>query len=141
MRRRAQPVPPIYQPELAAEAVVYAADHPGRREYWVGMSTAATLLANKVAPGLLDRYLARTGYRSQQTEEMEDADRPNNLWAPLDDSDGQDFGARGRFGPHQRRHSVQMWLSHHHRTIGAAVTAALVGLYGLRRVRQENRTR
>src|SRR6266511_4031362 len=61
LRHRAQPVPPIYQPEVAARGIVYAADHPGRREYWVGGSTVATLLANNVAPGLLDRYLAPTG--------------------------------------------------------------------------------
>ncbi len=64
-----QPVAPIYQPEVAARAIVFAADHPGRREYWVGASTAATLAANKFAPALLDRYLARTGYSSQQTSE------------------------------------------------------------------------
>src|SRR5689334_25369409 len=57
--RHAQPVPPIYQPEVAARAVVHAADNPGRREYWVGATTAATLAANAVAPGLLDRYLGR----------------------------------------------------------------------------------
>src|SRR5256885_13775442 len=66
--KHAQPVPPIYQPELAARAVLHAADHPRRREYWVGGSTALTLLANAVAPGLLDRYLARTGFASQQTD-------------------------------------------------------------------------
>src|SRR5690349_12590520 len=65
--RQAQPVPPIYQPEVAARAVVHAAEHPQRREYWVGASTAATLAANAIAPGLLDRYLARTGFDSQQT--------------------------------------------------------------------------
>src|SRR5690349_23148800 len=64
---QAQPVPPIYQPEVAARAVLHAAGHPRRREYWVGGSTVGTLLANAVAPGVLDRYLARTGYRSQQT--------------------------------------------------------------------------
>ncbi|MGN5380840.1 SDR family oxidoreductase [Streptomyces lasalocidi] len=69
MPHRTQPVPPIYQPELAARAVVYAAGHPRRREYWVGASTVGTLLANAVAPGLLDRCLARTGYDSQMTDE------------------------------------------------------------------------
>ena len=58
----AQPVPPIYQPEFAARGVLYAADHPKRREYWVGASTAATLAANAIAPGLLDRYLGKTGF-------------------------------------------------------------------------------
>ena len=67
--RHPQPVPPIYQPEVAARAVLFAAGHPGRKQYWVGMSTTATLLAEKFASGLLDRYLARTGYGSQQTSE------------------------------------------------------------------------
>ena len=67
--RHAQPVPPIYQPEVAARAVVWAADHPRRREYWVGASTVGTLAANAIAPGLLDRYLARTGFGSQQTSQ------------------------------------------------------------------------
>lgn len=65
--RHPQPVPPIYQPEVAARAVVYAADHPRRKQYCVGASTVGTILGNKVAAGLLDRYLARTGYGSQQT--------------------------------------------------------------------------
>ena len=78
--RHPQPVAPIYQPEVAARGVLYAADHPGRREYWVGASTAATIVANKLAPALLDRYLARTGYRSQQTDQKVAADRPDNLF-------------------------------------------------------------
>src|SRR6202007_123144 len=82
--RQPQPVPPIYQPEVAARGVVYAADHPGRREYWVGASTAATILANRVVPALLDRYLARTGYDSQQTAEPADPGRPDNLVQPVD---------------------------------------------------------
>src|SRR2546421_2267405 len=65
LRRHARPVPPIYQPEVAARAIVYAADHPRRREYWVGASTVGTLVANAIVPGLLDRYLARTGYEGQ----------------------------------------------------------------------------
>src|SRR3954471_8610183 len=93
----AQPVAPIYQPELAARAVVYAAEHPQRREYWVGSSTAGTLLANAVAPGLLDRYLARTGFKSQQTDQKRDPDEPGNLWHPVDDERGPDEGAHGDF--------------------------------------------
>lgn len=73
---RAQPVPPVYQPEVAARAVLFAADHPRRREYWVGGSTAATLIANALAPGLLDRYLARTGLSAQQTGERRRSDSP-----------------------------------------------------------------
>src|SRR5712692_4072466 len=87
--RHPQPVPPIYQPEVAARGVVYAADHPRRKQYFVGASTAATILANRVAPALLDRYLARTGYASQETGEPE-GDRPDNLWEPVDDPKGDD---------------------------------------------------
>ncbi|MDJ1134551.1 SDR family oxidoreductase [Streptomyces iconiensis] len=67
LRTQPRPVPPVYQPEVAARALVHAADHPERREFWVGGSTVATLLGDKFAPGLLDRYLARTGYEAQQT--------------------------------------------------------------------------
>ena len=80
----AQPVAPIYQPEVAARAVVFAADHPRRREYWVGSSTVGTLMANAVVPGLLDRYLGRTGFSSQQTGEPRADDQPVNLWEPAD---------------------------------------------------------
>lgn len=62
----AEPVPPIYEPELTADAVLYAADHPKRREYWVGVSTALTLAGNAIAPGPLDRYLARTAVKASK---------------------------------------------------------------------------
>jgi NAD(P)-dependent dehydrogenase (short-subunit alcohol dehydrogenase family) len=123
---KAQPVPPIYQPEVAARAVVYAADHPNRREYWVGASTAATLLANAVAPGLLDRYLARTGYDSQQTSDPQEADAPANLWQPADGPDGRDFGAHGRFDASAHQRSPQLWASQHHGLLASAA-AGLVG--------------
>src|SRR5256885_6258526 len=84
LRRRAQPVPPIYQPEVAADGIVHAADHPRRREYWVGGSTVATLLANAVAPRVLDRYLAPTGVQGQQTDQPRPADQPAHLWQPAD---------------------------------------------------------
>lgn len=122
--RHAQPVPPIYQPEVAARAVLHAADHPQRREYWVGASTAATLAANALAPGLLDRYLARTGYRSQQTDRPRDPDRPANLWHPADGADGRDFGAHGEFDSCARTSSAQSWLSRHHGIV-ASVLATL----------------
>jgi NAD(P)-dependent dehydrogenase (short-subunit alcohol dehydrogenase family) len=94
---QAQPVPPIYQPEFAARGVLYAADHPHRREYWVGASTMFTLAANAIAPGLLDRYLGRTGVKSQQTPNPPKPDAPVNLWQPADGTDGHDFGAHGIF--------------------------------------------
>ena len=124
---KAQPVPPIYQPEVAADAVLYAADHPQRREYWVGGSTAGTLIANAVAPGLLDRYLARTGYSSQQTGEDREPDQPANLWQPVDGPGGPDAGAHGDFDDQARSRSVQLWASQHHgllATVGSGLVAA-----------------
>ena len=117
----AQPVPPIYQPEVAAHGVVYAADHPGRREYWVGGSTAATLAANAVAPGLLDRYLARTGYSAQQDDRPEPSSPPANLWKPADDPAGHDYTAHGSFDGESKPRSAQLWASQHHGLLGGAV--------------------
>jgi NAD(P)-dependent dehydrogenase (short-subunit alcohol dehydrogenase family) len=123
--RQAQPVPPIYQPEVAARAVVYAADHPRRREYWVGGTTAATLVVNAVAPGLLDRYLARTGFDAQQTNQPKPPGQPANLWEPADGEDGRDFGAHGLFDEKAHARSPQVWASQHHGTL-AVVGAGLV---------------
>jgi NAD(P)-dependent dehydrogenase (short-subunit alcohol dehydrogenase family) len=127
--KRPMPVPPIYSPEVAARAVVAAADHPRRRERWVGSSTAATLLANAVAPGLLDRYLARNGYQSQQTDEPTGPDDPANLWDPVDRA--QDHGAHGDFGDRILRHDPQPWLSRHHGLLAAASAAAAAGATAL----------
>jgi NAD(P)-dependent dehydrogenase (short-subunit alcohol dehydrogenase family) len=131
--KQAQPVPPIYQPELAAKAVLYAADHPKRREYWVGGSTVGTLIANKFAPGLLDRYLARTGYKSQQTQQPRDLDQPVNLWEPADGRQGHDFGAHGIFDRKSTSRSYQLWASQHHGLVGLAAGAAAAGALALAR--------
>jgi short-subunit dehydrogenase len=120
----AQPVPPIYQPEFAARAVLFAADHPKRREYWVASTTVGTLAANAIAPGLLDRYLAKTAFKSQQTQQRHDPDAPVNLWEPADRADGHDFGAHGVFDRKSRDHDPQLWASHHH---GLLAVAALAG--------------
>jgi NAD(P)-dependent dehydrogenase (short-subunit alcohol dehydrogenase family) len=125
--RQAQPVPPIYQPEVAARAVLYAADHPRRREYWVGGTTAATLLANAVAPGLLDRYLARTGYDAQQTDQPKPPDQPANLWDPADGDEGHDFGAHGLFDDKAHARSAQVWASQHHGTLAGVAAGVLAG--------------
>jgi NAD(P)-dependent dehydrogenase (short-subunit alcohol dehydrogenase family) len=126
---RPQPVPPIYQPEVAAEAIVWTAHH-GAPERWVGGTTAATLLANSIAPRLLDRYLGRTGYRGQQTPESEDPDRPSNLWQPVEG----DRGARGEFDRRAHPRSVQWWVSTHRRVLaGMAAGAALANLARRRR--------
>ena len=127
----AQPVPPIYQPEVAARAVLHAADHPGRREYWVGTSTVGTLAANAIAPGLLDRYLARTGFASQQTDQPKRSDQPVNLWEPADGPDGEDFGAHGIFDADAKSRSPQLWASQHHGVVGVGVAAVLAGAAAL----------
>ncbi len=133
-----QPVAPIYQPEVAARGVAYAADHPRRRVYWVGGTTAATLVANRIAPALLDRYLAKTGYQSQQTDQPADRHRPENLWQPADAPPGDDYGARGRFSDRAHDRSMQLWVSQHARqvTAGLAGVAVAGGVLGaLRRGR------
>jgi NAD(P)-dependent dehydrogenase (short-subunit alcohol dehydrogenase family) len=135
---QAQPVPPIYQPEVAARAVVYAADHPRRREYWVGESTAATLLVNAVAPGLLDRYLARTGFDAQQTASPKPPDQPANLWDPADGSEGRDYGAHGLFDDRSHARSPQVWASQHHGllALGGAFLASAGAAAVVRAVRR-----
>ena len=95
--RRAQPVPPIFQPEVAARAIVWAA-HQRRREVWVGGPTVRAILADRLAPGYADRRLARAGYDAQQTDEPADPARPHNLWRPL----AGDHGAHGRFDDRAR---------------------------------------
>jgi NAD(P)-dependent dehydrogenase (short-subunit alcohol dehydrogenase family) len=134
--RHAKPVPPIYQPEVAARGVVFAADHPRRREYWVGGTTAMTLVANAIVPGLLDRYLARTGFQAQQTEDLKPADQVANLWDPADGPHGHDYGTHGVFDGVARAHSAQQWAAHHYGFLAAllggasAAGAAVVGRRG-----------
>jgi len=133
---QAQPVPPIYQPEVAARAVVYAAEHPRRREYWVGGSTVLTIAANAVAPAVLDRYLARTGFASQQTGEPVDPDQPDNLESPADEH--RDFGAHGAFDDRAKPHSIQQSLARRPRLVGGLASALGTGLglaVGLRKRR------
>lgn len=125
--KHAQPVPPIYEPEVAARAVVFAADHPRRREYWVGGSTVATLAANAVVPAILDRYLAKTGFSSQQTEQDRDPDQPANLFAPADGPGGKDFGAHGAFDGRATATSAQQWVAQHLKPLGVGAAALVVG--------------
>jgi short-subunit dehydrogenase len=115
-----QPVPPIFQPEVAAEAIVWAARHR-RRELYVGRSTIGAIVANKFIPGLLDRYLARTGFASQQTSQPVPPDRPSNLFAPLPG----DFGAHGIFDDRSSERAPAVWLSTHR---GAVAGLAATGL-------------
>ena len=116
---RPQPVPPIYQPEIAAEAIHWAAHHD-RREVWVGMPTVMAILGDRLAPALLDRSLAASGIDVQQTSEPEDPARPHNLWDPLPG----DHGAHGRFGARASTWSAQAWAATHRgATLGALLAA------------------
>jgi NAD(P)-dependent dehydrogenase (short-subunit alcohol dehydrogenase family) len=133
--RRAQPVPPIYQPEVAARAIVRAADRPRRRERWVGMSTVATLLGDKMIPGLLDHYLARSGYKSQQTGTSRDPRQPVNLWQPADNRSGTGQGAHGDFDDTAHAHSAQQWLAKHPGVVTGVALAAGLGIAGVIRSR------
>jgi short-subunit dehydrogenase len=125
---KAQPVPPIYEPEVAAEAIYFAAHHR-RRELFVGMSTQIAIIGNKFFPGLGDWYLARTGYRSQQTDQPRDPNRPDNLDRPVDET--RDYGAHGRFDKRAKRRSAEVWAITHRPWIAAAAIAgaglAIVG--------------
>jgi NAD(P)-dependent dehydrogenase (short-subunit alcohol dehydrogenase family) len=117
--RKAQPVPPVFQPEVAADAIVWAAHHD-RRELYVAMPTAAAIIGDKIASGLGDRYLAATGYDAQQTDEPEDPRRAHNLWEPVDGD--RDFGPHGRFSAVARSTSYEVWPAEHH-----GVVALLIG--------------
>jgi NAD(P)-dependent dehydrogenase (short-subunit alcohol dehydrogenase family) len=131
--RHPQPVAPIYQPEVAARAIVAAAQNPARREWWVGTSTAITLLGNALAPGIGDRYLASSGYDSQQTDSPVEPDRPDNLFEPLPG----ERGAHGDFDGQAKARSVQWELTRHRRLLAgcAGVAAGLLGAGVARRGR------
>jgi hypothetical protein len=115
-------VPPIFQPEVAAEAITWAAEHGGR-ELFVGLPAVRTIIGNKLAPGFADRYLAAHGYDTQQTDEPEDPNRPDNLWQPVDDT--ADHGAHGRFDATARTNSWVKPFVRHPRLTGS-IAGALV---------------
>jgi len=122
LARKPQPVPPIFEPEVAARAIVWASRHR-RREVFVGGSTVAAIWGNRIAPPLLDRYLARTAYDAQLAEEPIEPDRPDNLWHTVPG----DHGASGRFHDRASGTSRELWLTTH-RGLLLAACAAGVGL-------------
>jgi short chain dehydrogenase len=124
---KAQPVPPIYQPEVAARAIYYAAHHPKRREYYAAWSAVEAIVANKLAPSLADRYLALNGYKSQQHDGREDPNRPNNLWDPVPG----DHGAHGSFDERAREHSAELWAETHPAWFAAAGLGVLATVFGV----------
>jgi short-subunit dehydrogenase len=126
LSHKAQPVPPIFEPEVAARAIYYAAHHT-RRELFVGGPTVAAIQGNKIFPGLLDRYLGKTGYKSQQTDEPADPDRLNNLWKPVPG----DHGAHGTFDSRARNSSPQLWLDTNRDWIALALLGAVGGVFAI----------
>ncbi len=128
--RKPQPVPPIYQPEVGADAVVWAARHY-RREWFVGSSTVVAIEGNKVAPGLGDWYLAQQGYGAQQYDGRVSPDRPNNLDRPLDDD--HDWGAHGDFDARSHPFSRQVWADQHRDWLALAGIGLAAGLCDARR--------
>jgi NAD(P)-dependent dehydrogenase (short-subunit alcohol dehydrogenase family) len=122
--RKPQPIPPIYQPELAADAILWAAEHTPR-EFTLGLRTAIILWGNKFLSGLGDWYLGKTGYESQQLEEPDDPSRPNNLWRPV----SGDPGCHGDFDDRARNFSGQFLFRTHFKTLlGAGMGASCLFL-------------
>jgi NAD(P)-dependent dehydrogenase (short-subunit alcohol dehydrogenase family) len=125
--RRAQPVPPIFQPEIPARAIYFAAFHP-RRQTWIGFPTVKAILANRIAPGLIDRYLARFGYSGQLTTEPVPEDAPNNLFQPVPGP----YAAHGRFDDQARTVSWEVFTSRHRNAMWATIgVVAVLGLHQL----------
>ncbi len=123
--RKPQPVPPIFQPEVAARAIVYAAHHR-RREIYVGWPTVKAVVGNKMAAGYADHYLARNGYDAQQYDGFADPNRPNNLWEPVPG----DHGAHGQFDDRATYHSAQLWSNLHRGVLAALGAVSAIGLAG-----------
>lgn len=127
---KARPVPPIYEPEVAARAIYWAAHHR-RREIDVGWPTVEAITGNKFIPGLLARYLGKTGFKSQQTGEPRDPEQADNLWHPV----AGDHGAHGTFTKRSRPRSLQTWLTLHRRGVGMAAGLALLAAGAAMKVR------
>lgn len=117
--RKPQPVPPIYQPEVGAQAVYWAAHHD-RREVLVGLPTVKAVWGQKFFPGLLDRYLARTGYDAQQYDGPVNPNRPNNLWQPVPGP----YGAHGDFDARAQDWSPELWVTLHRSQLALGLAAA-----------------
>lgn len=125
--RKSQPVPPIYQPEVAARVIYYAAHHPKRREYYAGFSAVKARLAQDFAPSFADWYLAKTGYEAQQYDGKSDPERPNNLWKPVPG----DRGAHGAFDDRARPFSIEGWLETHTGLLALAGVGAIATVFGV----------
>ncbi|SAK93256.1 short chain dehydrogenase [Caballeronia temeraria] len=123
MGKKARPVAPIFQPEVAARAIFFAATHR-RREVWLGFSTVKAILANRIAPALIDRYLAKAGYSGQLTDEPLQRDATGNLFEPVPG----DHGAHGRFDDQAREHSWEMFTDRHRAFFWGLAGIGAIGL-------------
>jgi short-subunit dehydrogenase len=124
MPRHPQPVPPIFQPEVAARSIYWAAHHR-RREIYVGFPTVYTIVGNKLAPWLAERYLAKTAIDGQQTPDPYDGAKAVNLFAPVDGD--HDEGAHGVFDKQAKDRSDQAFLTRHRTATGLAGAGLLAG--------------
>ncbi len=131
---KAQPVPPIYQPEVAARAIYYAAHHPERREYYAAWSVVEAVVGNKLSPSFADHVLARMGYDSQQYDGPADPNRPNNLWEPVPG----DHGAHGAFDDRAREHSLELWLETNWKWLAIAALGTAAAISKMTRKDVEN---
>jgi len=121
-----KPVPPIYQPEVAAEAIYWAAHHR-RRELWIGYSTVQAILGGMIAPRVADWYLARKGFGGQQVKDMPIlGERLGNLFDPLPDL----AATHGIFDSQAKRGAPELWVATHRRAIGATAAASAIGTLG-----------
>lgn len=121
LKHKPQPVPPIYQPEVAARAIYFASCYY-RREWSVGISTVIAISLNHFIPGILDRYLAKHGFKSQEYDGLDDPKRPNNLFKSVDG----DYSSHGDFDNRARKHSFQFWLSKHRNVIFGLILLIII---------------
>lgn len=127
--KRVRPFPPVYQPEVAARAIVWASEHR-RREVYVTEAAWGAILLDKFAPSLADRFFALAGYDAQQTDEPRDPDRPDNLWEPVPG----DQGAHGAFDAQARNSSLQLWATMNRKRLALAGAVGLAALAVCRKI-------
>lgn len=133
LKNKPKPMGQIYEPEVAAKAVVKVArEH--QRELYVGYPTVKTIWGNKVLPAYLDNYLANTGFKGQQTDERESGDRQNNLWEPVPG----DHGARGTFATQSWRTSPEVWMATHKKTTYGLLAGIALGIGVVTALRNKN---
>ncbi len=125
MKNKPQPVPPIFQPEVAADAIYWASSHP-RKEWFIAWPTVKAVWGDRLVPHYADHYLAQNGFDDQQTEESDSIDRPNNLYSPMP---VQYYRSHGRFDKQSTDWSLQKWFSRHRAVLALGGAVALSGFF------------